>query len=249
MNLVQKLPVGLGLAFLMMMSSCSKEDALTPEPVKSDRTDASMRGIPPILTAVPNIPVTYGATGSNVHAIGWERSSATSNDAIGLPTGTSSLTHLFGDGGLQWVTPLTTIPNAPYENSVLTISTKAKFDPFKLAASKNQRSAVEAKIKNLIPGKKYQITYHLASTICSVNQNGLQQAYTDVIQADWIDADGTSIAATVGLDDNSNWISQTVTFTATSTERILRFTAYNTGDDVYSYAHIAIGQNSVKAVH
>jgi len=31
MNLVQKLPIGLGLACLMIMSSCSKEDALTPQ--------------------------------------------------------------------------------------------------------------------------------------------------------------------------------------------------------------------------
>ncbi|MCE7067347.1 hypothetical protein [Dyadobacter sp. CY326] len=85
----------------MMMSSLSKEDAQTPEPVIGERTDASMQGIPPILTPVAaSIPATYGLTGSNVYPAGWQRGPICSSDLALLPTGTSSLTHLFGNPGL-----------------------------------------------------------------------------------------------------------------------------------------------------
>src|SRR5215217_2226130 len=100
MNLVKQLPVALGLAGLMMMSSCSKDDVQAPEPVTSQNTSSHMRGVG--IGFKPIISPTYGPAGLNLHPDGWERDLTASNYLIGLPSGTSTLTHLFGNEALSW---------------------------------------------------------------------------------------------------------------------------------------------------
>lgn len=250
MNLVKQLPIGLGFACLMMMSSCSNEDVLAPEPVKNEKTDASMRGIPPILTAIPHIAPTYGPAGSNVYPAGWQRSNSTSNDLVGLPTGTSTLTHLFGNEGLPWQKPLPPIPNAPNANSFLTISSNSKKGVFFSddAALANKRSSVETKVKNLKPGKMYEITYYVASTICKLKQNNYTPTLPWLIRLDWIGANGQTNALTVNADTEAVWFPYTITFEAVTNEQILNFTAFTDSDSKFTYAHIFVDQNSIKEV-
>lgn len=249
MNLVQKLPIGLGLACLMLMSSCSKEGVQTPEPVKSERGDQSMRGIPPILTAAPNMPATYGPTGSNVLPTGWQRDLTYSNNLVELPIGTSNLTHLFGKEGLPWETPLLPIPNVPNATSILTLSTHAKSTWSDNHLSTNQRSAVETKIKNLVPGKFYSVDFYVASTICKLAQNNFTKAYADEVEVSLRDSNGKLGTPTgIGFDiiNPTKWIKASMIIEAKGTEQIISFTAYTENPGEFAYAHIFVNNNSVK---
>ncbi|SKC15068.1 hypothetical protein [Dyadobacter psychrophilus] len=249
MNLVQKLPVALGVAGLMMMSSCSKEDVQNPEPAKNERTDASMRGIPPILTVAPNMPATYGPTGSNILPAGWQRDLTYSNDLVELPTGTSNLTYLFGKEGLPWEKSLQPIPNVPNATSILTISTHAKSTWSDNHLSTNQRSAVETKIKNLKPGKFYSVDFYVASTVSKLAQNNFTKAYANEVEVSLRNSNGELGTPTgIGIDPGNptKWIKTSMIVEAKGFEQIISFTAYTSKQGEFAYAHIFVDHNSVK---
>jgi len=242
MNLVQKLPVALGLAGLMMMSSCSKEDAQTPEPVKSEKTDAGMRGVGGGLINLPAISPTIGLPGYNSYPSGWRRSSTASSDLIAYPTGTSSFVALWGNLAASWQKLLW----KDGMDNFVTVSTSTKINLLNDASTANKRSAVETTIKFLKPGKKYEMTVFMATT--KLFKDDLQNAtFANALGLDWVRPGGLVPASLEVLNDSKHavWISKTIVFEATATEEVLRFTAY-TDDNKNAYAHIFVHENAIK---
>ncbi|MCF2489850.1 hypothetical protein [Dyadobacter sp. CY347] len=250
MNLVKQLPIGLGLACLMMMSSCSKEDVQTLEPLKSERTDASMRDDGGYIKILPIFHATFGPLGSNVYPNGWQRGSSTSSNLIGYPTGSSNFTHLFGNPAWPWVNPISPIQDVPNASSFLTISTKAKKTWTEDGASTGKRSSVETIVKNLTPGKMYELTYYTTSSVCAVKQNNLTPAYASAVVVDWIYSNGTKKSAlTMSLKNwEGTWNKQTITFEANEKDQVLNFTAFTESESTFGYAHIFVDHKSIKEV-
>jgi len=250
MNLVQKLPVALGLAGLMMMSSCSKEDVQVPEPIASHNTSSNTRGIGGIAFK-PIISPTYGPAGLNLHPDGWERDLTASNYLIGLPSGTSTLTHLFGNEALPWDKPLPAVPGGSGANSILTTSSNSKVDPLNLNIGANKRSAVKTKIKNLTPGKVYQLQTYVSTTVCKMKQNNYKQVGARFFRLSWIGANGKKNAICTGLSalKIGTWVALPLTFTAESSEQVLAFEGYTKEDNEFTYAHIFVDYGSLTEVN
>ena len=235
MSLVQKLPIGLGLACLMMMSSCSKEDALAPQQEMSkENSDANARN--GVIVKLPYAPPTIGSVGLDIYPEHWGRKVYPSSPSLSsLPTGTSTLTHLWGDQAQEWETPLPSIPFVNDVNSILTVTTKTNDfeDNYKQAI-------VETKISNLEPNNTYTLEYYVATT----KPKGSLDGY----------ATGTSVGAFGPSAYNFNyqdlslipglWKKATLVFQATSTESILIFKAISNGKK--AYAHIYIDKHSIK---
>lgn len=73
MNLVQKLPIGLGLACMMMLSSCSKEDVQVAEPHEASMaavSEASLKVRGPVLPSSQGT-VTGNANSNSGSLPGW----------------------------------------------------------------------------------------------------------------------------------------------------------------------------------
>ncbi|MCE7067348.1 hypothetical protein [Dyadobacter sp. CY326] len=251
MNLVQKLPIGLGLACLMMMSSCSKEDVQTPAPAKSERSDANMRDEGGFIKVFPIFNSTFGQLGCNIHPNGWSRSGNASSNAVGYPTGNSSLAYLFGNPAWPWEKALPSIPGAlDANNSILTVSTSTKINVIDFEATAGKRSAVETKIKNLKPGKLYKVTFWATTTVSKVKQNNKIQAYAHALSLDWIYPDGKENALVLSLNSNNAalWKTYSITFEAKHSEQVLTFTAFTKNEGEFAYAHLFVDHNSIKEV-
>ncbi|MCF2503822.1 hypothetical protein L0663_10570 [Dyadobacter sp. CY107] len=242
MNLVQKSPIGLGLACLLMLSNCSKEDVPTPEPGKSQNTSSNMRGVGGGLISLPALSPTNGPTGLNVYPSGWRRSATASNDLFAYPTGTSSCQHLWGDISVPWEKLIL----KESVSSIATVSTSAKINLLNEASTANKRSAVETTIKFLKPGKKYEVTVHVATTkLFDFFKNA---AYANVLALDLVRPTGIVPLSNTLINQSKQavWVSQTITFEATNEEEILRFTAYTDVDNKLAYAHIYVDENAIK---
>jgi hypothetical protein len=248
MNLVQKLSTGLGLACLIFLSSCSKEDELSPQPkIEGVNANSNLKVDESKLFNVksPYLASTYGQTGFDIYPMDWKRDPITSNNLLGIPTGTSSLTHLFGNAGYPWMKPLPKPIDTAHEISILTFTSHAKLNVFDYISNAGIRSTVSTTIKNLIPGKIYKLTYYGASTICKVPQNGYAQAYATAIFAT---VDGTpAYFANTLSNDPAAWVPTFVIFKAVGFEATLRFTAYSPSDEEFTYAHVFVDKNSIKA--
>ncbi|MEO6286608.1 MAG: hypothetical protein ABIN80_24680 [Dyadobacter sp.] len=241
MKLVQKLPVALAVACVMMMSSCSKEDVQTPEPkVESVNVHSSLRGAGGVI-ALPQFPSTFGATGVDIYPTSWERAIYPGNaswpgtpSVAAFPTGVSNRTHAFGIAH-QWVKPLPAIPSAPGANSFVTfVTNSSEFDVAK-------RADVEAKIKHLVVGQKYSIEFYVATTSIGVSGSGYakriiaQVAYPNY----FVDINLTGKKA--------EWVKASFVFKARYQEETFSVAAASE-NNTFAYAHIFVDQNSIKKV-
>jgi hypothetical protein len=242
MNLVQKLPIGLSLACLMFMSSCSKEDALTPEPqMESVNAHSSLRDGTGPTAYLPIFPSTFGATGVDIYPTGWKRVVIPSNGShlgtpsvAAFPTGVSNRTHAFGIAN-QWIKPLPAIPSALGANSFVTfVTNSSEFDIAK-------RVDVAAKIKHLVVGQKYSIEFYIATT----SIGGPGSGYAKRIIADvgypnyFVDIDLTGKKA--------EWIKASFVFKARYQEETFSIGAASE-NNTFAYAHVFVDQNSIKKV-
>jgi hypothetical protein len=235
MNLVQKLPIGLSVACLMMLSSCSKEDALAPEPkVENLNAHSSAK-----VEALPWIAPTKGATGINTYPQFWKRYYPTDgSNPIIHPAGTSSVTSLWGNSSFSWWQSLSTIPGQPW-TSFVTVTTSSKWDLKKMAVA-------ETKIKFLKPGKNYHLKFYVASSLPKANGSG--QVATFAKQGNvWVAANGfESQKYTVDLTSYKNcWVEKIITFKAKSSEMSFMFSALPAQESQYAYAHVFIGQDAI----
>jgi hypothetical protein len=247
MNLVQKLSTGLGLACLIFLSSCSKEDELSPQPkIEGVNANSNLKVDESKLFNVksPYLASTYGQTGFDIYPMDWKRDPITSNNLLGIPTGTSSLTHLFGNAGYPWMKALPKPIDTAHETSIITFTSHAKLNFSDYISNAGKRSTVSTTIKNLIPGKMYKLTYYGASTICKVAQNGYAQAYATAIFAT---VDDSPVWVNALINNQAAWVPTHIVFQAVGFSATLRFTAYSPSDDEFTYAHVFVDKNSIKA--
>ncbi|MCE6990527.1 hypothetical protein [Dyadobacter sp. CY323] len=248
MKLVQKLPIGLGLACVMMMTSCSKENAVTPEPaMESTNVHSSLKTNAEEDEVLPFFPTTTdGIVNFNSYPRYWERGITTPNDLTGIPTGTSSLTSLWGQWYAEnkWIKPLAPVPSNVTANSMLTVRSFTS-----VAAEVNKRSYVFTTIMNLKPGKTYSATIYVATTIT----NRVLNANTKPVYAKSAEIKlypyTNSGVVNVNVDltgKEAVWVKKTITFTPTKSDAKFWFSGLTKQGDVYSYIHLFVDPNSVK---
>jgi hypothetical protein len=233
MNLLQKLPIGMGLACLISLSSCYKEGAtVTPEQqLKQENIHSSHKGVTYVSPAfVPTI----GSVGKEVYPEGWETYSFGPGDADPLiPAGTSSLTHLWGENASPWEKPLPPVPTAPTTNSVVTVSYYGSIPDISRAGTK---------IKGLTPGKKYAIKFYIATTKLKGAFMKPQQYASDIL----INLDEKSVQVSL-KDKEATWVPQIILFDAVSNEAVFNFFAVGEfGSN--AYAHVFVDKDSIKEV-
>ncbi|WP_031528847.1 hypothetical protein [Dyadobacter crusticola] len=237
MNLVQKLPIGLGLACMMLLSSCSKEDVQTPEPkVASVNEHSNEKTASP-----PWVFGTKGFPGQNILPGFWER-----NDKVGYPSdptlypvGTSSPSHLWGNASMPWLQLPSLIPNQPW-NSFITVKSSTAFDVKK-------QSRVKTKMGGLTPGKKYALKVYVATTLPKIQGRNTQvphYAKSAVVSA--LYSNQTPQGLVVDLTNSKNtWVPVTLNFTAIAPEMDLTFRSNSAKEGEFSYAHIFVGSGVI----
>ncbi|MCE7062412.1 hypothetical protein [Dyadobacter sp. CY343] len=246
MDVMKKLPIGLGLACMMMLGSCSKENVVSPEAQIAGKSGVSPA---PIILELPSLAPTHGTTGLDVYPLKWERNN---NNYFGdlqkLPTGTSSFTHLWGDPSNPWVTPLPVIPSGQNTGSILTITTGASSWQDELGKG----SSVKSVIKNLMPGKHYTVKFYVASTIPAIQDSSVNCVYAKSARiAMFFPKPNAPSVHDYPVDltnSNANWVVKTITFEAHYKEAVFGFSAYAPKPGQYSFAHIYVDKNSVKKI-
>lgn len=246
MNLLKKLPIGLGLACLMMLSSCSEDALQTTDPLEGRKSSSLREGQEGGgIMVLPSFPTTNGATGNSVYATRWERDILTSPDnLLMLPTGSSSFTHLWGNSNYPWTKPLPAVPGATNPASIATITTNSN-----TWSPNGKRSAVKTKLRYLKPGKKYAITFRVATTqfnghllpfvAAYAKQVYVVRSYSTGAVADYIDLTGKQAV----------WVDKTITFIAEETEMKISFSAINANAGEYAYAHIFVDKSAIQEVN
>ncbi|MCE7067346.1 hypothetical protein [Dyadobacter sp. CY326] len=238
MNLVKKLPIGLGLACLMMMSSCSKEDAaVSPSsPQASEQMYSSHKGVTYVF---PFFSPTIGATGKGSYPAGWGNLSE--DDKLGFPAGTSSLTNLWGESALPWEKPLPAIPSAPNANSVVTTYniTESVLHDFQ------NHSVAGTTIKNLVAGKKYAITFYASTTKLKGPSQSVQD-YASGIQVRLFAGANKILQTEINFTGKAEWVAKTINFVASGDEITFKFNPTSSSQFTETYAHLFVDHNSIK---
>jgi hypothetical protein len=232
------------------MSGCSKEYIETPEPeTQSSSLNSNLReGIGILASKLPYLASTGGSTGLLVYPNGWKRGTTTSNNSADLPTGSSSLTHLFGKAASPWEKNLAPLPTVDGGGAVLTVTSRAGIngnDP----NNPNKRSSVITKIEDLEPGKLYKFTVYGSSTVCKVAQNGYQPGYArKLTMRVFRSQDANDIVSNQILMFGSftNWLPCEIMFKAKEKVALLELSAYTESDDRFTYGHFFVGKNSIK---
>lgn len=227
-----------------MMSSCSQEDVQVAEPhIEGIKVSAGLK-----VAAAPSIPTTGGWPGDHVFAPGWEKVIVTvPDDKQFYSAGTSTKTHLWGNPYMPWIKPLPQLlPNNG--NNI------GNFITFMGQKSNGTSTAVEVvtKIKNLVPGKKYAVTFFLSST--SRLKNGQPTDYAQSVSitiAGMIQQNPGSLNLVDLKGKEAEWVSKTVKFEAQSTETNVFFQTcvsqqyYNSHAQYFHYANVFVPQNAV----
>jgi hypothetical protein len=234
MNLVQKLPLGLGLACLMMMSSCSKEDSQTPEPAESTNASSNLRHGGPVITSVYHFPSTNGPTCVGCAPNTW---------SLKIPhrDATSSLTAYAGNPAKKWFQPLPAPSTG--SGSIITVVNDAMYT-----------GEAKARIENLVKGKKYKITFSVSTT--SVNQfNGPSPYASKAVLRVWDEEDITShlIEFIKDIDftgKHNQWVTETIEFEAIHNSAYFNFQGYSaSGETKLTYTNIHVGSNAVQQIN
>ncbi|MEO6286609.1 MAG: hypothetical protein ABIN80_24685 [Dyadobacter sp.] len=238
MKLVQKLPVALAVACVMMMSSCSKEDVQTPEPkVESANMNSNLK----VDASTPFMSSTKGYLGIDILPANWSRNLAGySSNTMSYPTGVSSMKNLWGDPSTPFVQSLSLIPWAADMSTFITVTTSGTWN--------TSKSSLKTKINNLLIGKKYALTVYVSSTIPEgTGKASLKYAKSCLLS---VASQAGSQETVVDLTSYKYcWVQKIVTFTATSSQMDFAFSATPPMTGQYSYAHLLIADNAVKLVN
>ena len=239
MKLVQKLPVALGLACMMMLSSCSKEDvqALAPqsEHVNTNSNEKTEASTPYIHRTQTDY------TGEGILPPNWDRNNiGFSSDQSKYPVGISHISRLWGDLADPSKRFITSMPLIPWANSVYTFITVTAYSDW----NKAQKSSVKTKIKGLLPGKKYALKVYVGSSVPKTPGYLAQPFYAK------------SCLLTVGSQETVvdlsysyySWVEKVITFTATAPQMDFAFSA-SPRDGSHAYAHLMVLHGAVQKVN
>lgn len=225
MNLVQKLPIGLGLACLMFISSCSEEDAATPESVTNESSNLRQGGL--VITSVYHLPSTEGPTCVGCEPAGWKF------DKPGQDA-TSSLIAYGGHPLKKWSKPLATPSTG--SGSIITITSKGY----------KHGGGAKAQIKNLIKGKKYKLTASVSTTSLYGDNGPYSYVASLAVMDGPLDVLGYKQVHFPGKQNQ--WITETVEFVAWSTEQTLRIYSYGEDQNNLAYTNFHVGPNAVQQI-
>jgi hypothetical protein len=248
MSLVKKLPVGLGMACIMMLSSCSKEDVQTPQPQAGSVNESSGLKVGPGSTTAPDViivpvfPGTAGQAGQDIFPAVWKYSYGTHPNTATYPSGTSTLSHLWGNPSMPWKKALLPVPSAQSGGSIVTITT-ADAD----WGVAHDGSIAETRITNLVEGKDYAITFYVATTVRDIPMVApFVPAYAKTVSLRL--GDNTTHLFSLGGKE-AEWVKKTVTFKAKGTETAFSVMAKSGKDKEYSYVHILVDKNAIKKLN
>ncbi|KAA6441248.1 hypothetical protein FEM33_02765 [Dyadobacter flavalbus] len=248
------------LSTMLFMSSCSNEDAVAPSPaatVTNDGSNLKTNLIGSGYGISPNIFSTNVTAGFHVYPTNWVWHPVDSGPAtISLeeqkkraPMGVSTLDYVWGNPSLPWIKKLgpTSSPG-----NILTITTQKGFEKGYTAAS------ATTKIRHLIPGKKYSITFQVATTIRNTPQGITQYAPGVSFNLSNVQNGNDGYIENTSIDltgKPAEWVTKTVIFQADKEEVNAEFTFSFYSDYVennnkfYHYAHIFVGENAVKEIN
>ncbi|KAA6439989.1 hypothetical protein FEM33_09820 [Dyadobacter flavalbus] len=235
MNRVQKLPVSLlGACFsaLAVMSSCSKEDSVAPQPEISAVSVKSEDGAKFKSNALPVVHPTQGQICQWCLPDGY--SLKNQNGVIGL----SNANYLFGNTATPWIHPIRVSADSP--QTFLTVG-----------STKDNGGQVGIYVSNLVYGQKYSFTYRV-STMSVKNASGLGQspyAYSFHVKA----PSGGPLAYknTYLAGKENKWITETIEFThdnANATTGEIKILLSNFSNAV-AYGNIHIPADAIKLVN
>ncbi|NIJ55530.1 hypothetical protein [Dyadobacter arcticus] len=241
MEIVQKLPAALAVACLMMLSSCSNDDALAPEPkVESVNTNSNLKVD---VVVAPSIFSTQWYTGIDILPSNWSRNvDGYSNDVVAYPVGISSVRNLWGDPSRPFVQELILVPWARNITTFITVKGASSWDTKKM-------SSVKTKIRNLKPGKKYALTVYVSSSIPKATYGVINASFAKKCLIKL----GNTVASqeeVVDLTSYKNcWVQKIITFTASGSEMDFAFSTSIDQYSAYAYAHLLVGDNALKQLN
>jgi hypothetical protein len=243
MKLLQKLPIALSLACMMMLSSCSKEDAQTPQPQAGGVNEHSgaktnAEGTLPFFASTNG----RGEINYETYPVYWAKAPHIWGNLIApIPAGSSSLTALWGQSVKAWAKPLPPVPCDLTANSMLTA---ISYTPD--ASEQHKRSRPFTTIRNLIPGKTYSLTFYVASTYYDDVYVSMDPAYAKSAEIRVTSSGSPTISTYIDLTGKeAQWVKKTVTFKATDTNAIFSFSGLTPGQDKFSYIHLFVNPNAI----
>ncbi|KAA0990967.1 hypothetical protein [Dyadobacter aurulentus] len=227
-------------ASALVLSSCSKEQSVEPvtEKVQSPVGEPTLRVDP------PKYSPTNGQPGIGANIGQWWTGIKPGNSIFAV----STTNHLGGDPSKSWITPLPA--PAPGVTTFLTTSTGLG------EYSQGVSSYYSGMISNLIDGKKYKITFKVASSSVDVPViNGAQFAKSAkiILEMTKNDCQGFSdydgfykIEKVVDLTNKpGQWVTETITFTATKHPTYFVF-RNNTPTTAKTFVNLHIGAGAVQ---
>jgi hypothetical protein len=227
MNLVKQLPIGLSLACVMFMSSCSKEDAPTPGSVVTNES-SNLREIGPVLIQA-QLPPTAGPTCVGCAANDWYF-------VLPARAATSSLTAYAGNSSKQWVQALPA-PSIGV-GSFVTVVNDAEYvgNAFHV-------------INNLIKGQKYRVTFSVSTS--SLNDANGESPYASKAKV-IISLGGDDIVKkTIDFTGKHNqWITETLEFVATHYAYSFDIQGFSpNGETKATYTNLHVGKDAVQKIN
>ncbi|TLU96884.1 hypothetical protein [Dyadobacter sediminis] len=227
------------LSTMLFMSSCSKEDAVTPSPEVTVNESSSLKtnliGSGYGITPDGYLQPTDGPTCLGCKPSYWYIK-VPSRDA------TSSLTAYAGNSFKKWVKPLP-VPSTG-SGSILTVVNDSKMS-----------GEAFCDIKKLVIGQKYKVTFSVSTTNLS-GPNGQPGPYAEkayVRLQESINQHPDNINNQEKVFDFTNkkaqWITESFTFTANSDRYLLRFQGWSYGQAQLTYTNIHVGENAVQKIN
>ncbi|NIJ55531.1 hypothetical protein [Dyadobacter arcticus] len=241
MKLVQKLPIGLSLACVMMMSGCSKEELQTPEPkVESVNTHSNLK-----TDALPWIAPTKAYAGIKILPNFWERRSLDSGDPVKYPFGTSNFSRPWGNIALQWKESFPALQGQPWNSFVTVTSTTTD------KSNSSKMAKVGTTIQFLKTGFTYYLTFYVASARPKLDGSGKLPTFVGKCNIALKSPNTGQYYESQYFDVNmleaqpNTWIKKTIEFKATNSEMRFDFSATSIQDGKTAYAHLFIGQDAI----
>ena len=219
------------LSTMVFMSSCSKEDAVTPSPEVAISKIESVGGSNLKINGLEIIPPTLGQPGIGSLPAGY------TNTGSQLAIGLSNSRYLFGNSSNPWILAKNLAPAGA--GTFLT-----------LGATKSKSAYVDVAIKNLVAGKKYKFTYSISTL--AVKNGGLghtpyaRDLFVFIKQGgEELLNEGISF-----IDRENQWITRSEVFTAedvADTTSMLKLFLISESENI-SYGNIFIPKGAIQEV-
>jgi hypothetical protein len=206
---------------------------------ESTRDGSNMKGV---FKPQPYFASTIGSAGFDVYPIHWERIQSKQIGPLILPSGTSDLTHLWGDPSLPWAKSLPEIASVPNLRSIVTVYSST------MHGYQDKRCYAKTILKNLTPGKTYSVKCFVATTKRNSPwaQNGKKPAYAEEALIEIGNGNGSFVTFYDLKGKEAQWVEVTRAFVAESTEMELYFSGSTFNEDEEAFLNIYVDTNSIQ---